>query len=131
MEKNRRDQAHEPLSAQTAFVVHLTAVGPDDGAEALMGRVEHVFSGHSLRFTSVRELVTFMRRAASGQNLGGLALKRARTIARYVLLAITLHAGTAQGAEIRPVATALHFLSPLGTNVRAVLDTSLTRYLKV
>ena len=66
MEKNQRPKAHERLSAQTAFVVHLTAVDETrSGAETLIGRVEHVPSGNSLRFASVRELVTFMRRAVA------------------------------------------------------------------
>ena len=50
-----------PLSASTAFVVHLTT----DSAgvpETLQGRVEHVRSGESLRFGSVADLVRFMQR---------------------------------------------------------------------
>ena len=52
---------NEPLSAKTAFVVHLTR---NDEGSGLSGRVEHVTSGHSLRFASVEQLVSFMQRAA-------------------------------------------------------------------
>ena len=69
MEKVQRSKAREGPPARTAFVVHLTAVGGDEetasGADTLIGRVEHVPSGNSLRFASVRELVTFMRRAVT------------------------------------------------------------------
>lgn len=61
------------LSAQTAFVVHLTPVRGDcegpNGGETLTGRVEHVSSGHSLRFSSMRQLVTFMRRALAASTV--------------------------------------------------------------
>ena len=50
-----------PLSAKGAFVVHL-AEGAGDGPETLLGRVEHIVSGRSLRFSSVAELVGFMQR---------------------------------------------------------------------
>ena len=49
-----------PLSADSAFVVHLTA----DGAEApeiVCGRIEHISSGQWTRFTTVAELIGFMR----------------------------------------------------------------------
>jgi len=51
----------EALSAETAFVVHLTAdrLTP---TESLRGRAEHVKSGQSLRFASVTDLVSFMQR---------------------------------------------------------------------
>ncbi len=49
-----------PLSAKAAFVVHLIAAVA--GPECLAGRVEHVTSGHSLRFTSMAELFGFMQR---------------------------------------------------------------------
>jgi hypothetical protein len=52
----------EPLSVNAAFVVHL--IGNDEGS-GLIGRVEHVSTGHSLRFASTAELVTFMQRAAA------------------------------------------------------------------
>jgi hypothetical protein len=71
MENNQTHKAPERLSAQAAFVVHLSPAGTDcdspRGAETLTGRVEHVPSGHSLRFSSVRQLVAFMRRAAAGK----------------------------------------------------------------
>jgi hypothetical protein len=54
------DRRRAPLSAETAFVVHLTADGLDV-AERLEGRVEHVVSGRSLRFGSASDLVSFMQ----------------------------------------------------------------------
>lgn len=51
-----------PLSAKAAFVVHLTAAAAV-APETLAGRVEHVISGDSLRFTSMAELFGFMQRA--------------------------------------------------------------------
>ena len=54
-----RTVAPAPLSARTAFIVHLT--GSATGAvEALTGRVEHVTSGRSMRFTSLHQLAEFM-----------------------------------------------------------------------
>lgn len=51
-----------PLSTRIAFVVHLTshATSADQG---VTGRVEHVSSGRSMRFSSAGQLVDFMRRA--------------------------------------------------------------------
>lgn len=53
-----------PLSAKIAFVVHLTghATAAD---QPVTGRVEHVSSGRSMRFSSAGQLVDFMRRALS------------------------------------------------------------------
>jgi hypothetical protein len=68
MEKVQGSKARHGPPARTAFVVHLTTVGGNEkasGADTLIGRVEHVPSGNSLRFASVRELVTFMRRAVA------------------------------------------------------------------
>jgi hypothetical protein len=56
-----RPSAPAPLSAKAAFVVHLTATAAD-APETLLGRVEHVRSGKSLRFASAGELVGFMQR---------------------------------------------------------------------
>jgi len=58
---NDRATRKESLSAKAAFVVHLTT---NEAASGLTGRVEHISSGHSLRFTSVEQLVTFMQRTA-------------------------------------------------------------------
>jgi hypothetical protein len=47
-------------SADSAFVVHLVATGTD-APEVVRGRVEHISSGRWTRFTSVAELIGFMR----------------------------------------------------------------------
>lgn len=49
-----------PLSADAAFVVHLTAIATES-PESVCGRVEHVLSGNATRFASVAELLGFMR----------------------------------------------------------------------
>jgi len=49
-----------PLSADSAFVVHLMANGAD-APEIVRGRIEHISSGQWTRFTSVAELIGFMR----------------------------------------------------------------------
>jgi hypothetical protein len=49
-----------PLTAASAFVVHLTA----RGAEApglVQGRIEHVVSGRSAHFATEAELIGFMQ----------------------------------------------------------------------
>lgn len=51
---------HAPLSADSAFVVHL-AVADVAAPEVVSGRIEHVDSGRATRFRSVAELITFMR----------------------------------------------------------------------
>ena len=46
------------LSAHRAFVVHLDA-GVRPGRRRFSGRVEHLSSGESIRFTSLKELLAF------------------------------------------------------------------------
>lgn len=58
--KRTPTETKAPLSADAAFVVHLTeaaAAAHDD----VCGRIEHITSGRALRFTSVAELLGFMR----------------------------------------------------------------------
>ena len=52
-----------PLNANAAFIVHLT--GPTTETDAVSGRVEHVISGKSLRFTSITQLADFMNRVTA------------------------------------------------------------------
>ena len=49
-----------PPPADSAFVVHLMTTGAE-APEAVRGRIEHISSGEWTRFTSVAELVAFMR----------------------------------------------------------------------
>jgi hypothetical protein len=51
-----------PLSARSAFVVHLISA-TTQANELVLGRVEHITSGRSTRFGSVTELIGFMQRA--------------------------------------------------------------------
>jgi hypothetical protein len=53
-----------PLSTRIAFVVHLTS-HEASATEVVSGRVEHVSSGRTIRFSSAGQLVEFMRRAVS------------------------------------------------------------------
>ena len=48
------------LSADSAFVVHLM-VTEADAPGIVRGRIEHISSGQWTRFTSVAELISFMR----------------------------------------------------------------------
>ena len=52
--------AHAPLSADAAFVVHLTALAAE-APGGVSGRIEHISSGNSTRFGSLDELLGFMR----------------------------------------------------------------------
>jgi hypothetical protein len=52
---------HDTLSPDTAFVVHVAA-GTDAAAGLVCGRIEHVVSGTSSRFTSTTELLEFIGR---------------------------------------------------------------------
>jgi len=59
-------------SAERAFLVQLDhsgagAAGPGDAAA---GRVEHIRSGESSRFASVRELLAFMERVLDDRQTG-------------------------------------------------------------
>ncbi len=54
------------LSATKAFIVHVTDVDPG----TVMGRVEHVPSGDSMRFASIAELADFMFRAVQDLDQG-------------------------------------------------------------
>ena len=53
-----RDEQGSTLSAQRAFVVHLSADG-GSGRRRFRGRVEHLSSGQTTHFSSVRGLLTF------------------------------------------------------------------------
>jgi hypothetical protein len=50
------------LSTNLAFVVHLTA---DPASSTAAGRVEHVSSGATARFTTTEDLLGFMRRTVA------------------------------------------------------------------
>lgn len=59
-------------TAERAFLIQLdrlgvTAAGADDAAA---GRVEHIRSGESSRFASVRELLAFMERILDDRERG-------------------------------------------------------------
>ena len=57
-----RDQHGSALSAHRAFVVHFgTRGGP--GRRRFRGRVEHLSSGESMRFTSLKGLLAFFASA--------------------------------------------------------------------
>ena len=53
-----RDAQGSALSAQRAFVVHLSADG-GSGRRRLSGRVEHLPSGQSTHFSSLKGLLAF------------------------------------------------------------------------
>ena len=53
------------LTVQRAFVVQLAA-DADLKAGVVLGRVEHVTTGKSRRFTSIDELLGFMEKTLSG-----------------------------------------------------------------
>ena len=53
-----------PLPAELAFVVQLRGK-PAPGGEPLVGRVEHIASGETLRFDSAAELITFISKVGS------------------------------------------------------------------
>jgi len=54
------DTNRAPLSAKSAFVVHLTAAATDT-SETIQGRIEHIPSGRATRFASSAELIGFMQ----------------------------------------------------------------------
>ncbi|HYC57805.1 MAG TPA: hypothetical protein VEL28_22960 [Candidatus Binatia bacterium] len=60
------------LTARMAFIVHLTDAEPG----MMMGRVEHVPSGHSIRFGSIAELADFMCRAVRDLDNGETTQRR-------------------------------------------------------
>ena len=58
----RRDEQGSTLSAHRAFVVHLgTGGGP--GRRRFSGRVEHLSSGESIHFSSLKGLLAFFAAA--------------------------------------------------------------------
>jgi hypothetical protein len=59
-----RDARDSMLSAHRAFVVHLGA-GGGPGRRRFSGRVEHLSSGESIRFTSLRGCSVRRRRAGA------------------------------------------------------------------
>jgi hypothetical protein len=54
-----RDAQNSMLSTHRAFVVHLAPAG-GHGRRRFIGRVEHLSSGESIRFTSLRTLLAFL-----------------------------------------------------------------------
>lgn len=64
-ESTRTVELPAVLSAQAAFIVHVTGSEPGT-SNAIAGRVEHVTSGRSLRFRSAAELTEFMQQALMG-----------------------------------------------------------------
>ena len=54
-----RDEHGSTLSAQRAFVVHLGANGRP-GRRRFTGRVEHLSSGESAHFSSLKALLAFL-----------------------------------------------------------------------
>ena len=54
-----RDAQDSILSADRAFVVHLAPAG-GSGRRRFIGRVEHLSSGETIRFTSLRALLAFL-----------------------------------------------------------------------
>ena len=68
----QRDEQGSTLSAHRAFVVHLgTGGGP--GRRRFSGRVEHLSSGESMHFSSLKGLLAFF--AAALDTAGGAALR--------------------------------------------------------
>jgi hypothetical protein len=59
-----RTRPGSPLSIQRAFVVHVGAAG-GPGRRRFIGRVEHLASGESTHFSSLRELLAFLDRKRS------------------------------------------------------------------
>ena len=57
-----RDQRGSTLSVHRAFVVHFGASG-GPGRRRFSGRVEHLSSGESMRFTSLKGLLAFFATA--------------------------------------------------------------------
>jgi hypothetical protein len=57
--EQRQGRADQRLSSQAAFVVQFVA-GSDLRSGAVGGRVEHVASGRTARFTSVDQLLQFL-----------------------------------------------------------------------
>jgi hypothetical protein len=55
-----------PLPAELAFVVQLRGT-PAPGSQHLIGRVEHIASGETLRFDSAAELITFMSKIGASR----------------------------------------------------------------
>ena len=57
-----RDEQGSTISAQRAFVVHLSALA-GAGRRRFRGRVEHLSSGQSTHFSSLEALLTFFTAA--------------------------------------------------------------------
>ena len=67
-----RDDYGSTLSAQRAFVVHFGATG-GPGRRRFSGRVEHLSSGESMHFSSLKGLLAFF--AAALHNTAGRAFR--------------------------------------------------------
>jgi hypothetical protein len=72
-----RDEHGSTLSAQRAFVVHFGA-GGDPGRRRFSGRVEHLSSGESMHFSSLKGLLAFF--AAALDAAAGAAFRDARSV---------------------------------------------------
>ena len=75
-----RDAQDSILSADRAFVVHLAPAG-GSGRRRFNGRVEHLSSGETIRFTSLRALLAFLAstaqtRAVPRRRLGAFPKKQ-------------------------------------------------------
>ena len=71
-----RDEHGSTLSAQRAFVVHFGA-GGGPGRRRFSGRAEHLSSGESMHFSSLKGLLAFFAaalHAAAGQPSGARAV---------------------------------------------------------
>ena len=65
------DEHGSTLSAQRAFVVHLS-LGGRPGRHRFSGRVEHLASGKSTRFSSLRSLLAFFAAALDARDEAAL-----------------------------------------------------------
>ena len=72
-----RDEHGSTLSVQRAFVVHLGA-GGGPGRRRFSGRVEHLSSGQSMHFSSLKGLLAFF--AAALDAAAGPAFRDARSV---------------------------------------------------
>jgi len=86
-----RDEHGSTLSAQRAFVVHFGTRGRP-GRRRFSGRVEHLSSGESMRFTSLKGLLAFF--ATALDVAAGAAPRAAMTVTGATYRGID-HDGTA------------------------------------
>ena len=72
-----RDAQGSTLSAQRAFVVHLSA-GAGSNGRRLSGRVEHLSSGQTTHFSSLKGLLAFFAVVLDAPGSGSSLLRQAR-----------------------------------------------------